>query len=119
MAGAFQSNAFQNNAFQTGVAVKTGGGIAILRRIIDEPIIRILEPVATAAVAMFWSIATIDWVLAAEGELAGRGWTHGELAWTHGSDSRRIRARGYTRGLSDHRVVLHETEAEEEVLIGI
>jgi hypothetical protein len=84
-----------------GVTIpQKGGGISVKVgvRLPDLPPARTLEPVAVAAVATFWSIATIDWVLAVEGELAGRAWVRAELSMRLDQDARRAVAVAALRG---------------------
>jgi uncharacterized membrane protein len=100
-------------------------------RLPDLPPVRILEPVALAAVATFWSIVTIDWVLAVEGELVGRVWVRVEPSMRRSREAQpavaiaALEAVGVTEWAIPRlqreveELLEREREAEEEVLLGL
>ena len=117
-----------------GVTIpQKGGGIPVKVgvRLPDLPPARTLEPVPLAAIATFWSIAVIDWVLAVEGELVGQVWVRAELSMRRSRDTRPAVAAASLEGSGIiewaiprlqreiEEALDREREAEEEVLLGL
>ena len=117
-----------------GVTIpQKGGGIAVKVgvRLPDLPPARTLEPVSLPAIATFWSIVTIDWVLAVEGELAGRAWIRVEPSMRRSRDAQPavgvavLEAVGVIEWAIPRlqreveEALDREREAEEEVLLGL
>ncbi len=117
-----------------GVTIpQRGGGVPVKVgvRLPDLPPARTLEPVALPAIATFWSIVTIDWVLAVEGVLAGRVWVSAEPSMRRSREAQPALAVAALRGSGDiewavprlqrevEKALEREREAEEEVLLGL